>query len=272
VYALNRATGRTEWTEPIASGGGQIACAGAPAVRNGLVYTAWPTLKALYADTGRPLWERSDLQASYSMCSPAVSGRRAYVAVGAGAPYYTKHGLYAVERTSGRTLWFAATGDTYFSSPSVAGGVVYVVGATTEGVGPKVLYAFDGATGKRLWRRFVGRSRWITVGIPAVARGVVFYPSPDGWLYALGARTGSVLWRARVGHTDASAAVANGVVYVVGARDVLTAFRATDGDVLWRSRLPSKEMLVWIPSPIIASGSVYAATRAGVLLAFRVPR
>jgi outer membrane protein assembly factor BamB len=63
-----------------------------------------------------------------------------------------------------------------YSSPAVAGGVVYV--GSYDGH----VYALDAKTGERLWRYQTGDE---VVSSPAVAGGVVYVGSWDDYLYAL---------------------------------------------------------------------------------------
>jgi quinohemoprotein ethanol dehydrogenase len=83
------------------------------------------------------------------------------------------------------------------ATPVVIGGVMY-----TSGVAGRA-YAFDAATGKQLWR-FEPRvdmqvNRTVCCDMAnrgvAVARGKVFVSALDGWMYALDARTGEVVWK-----------------------------------------------------------------------------
>ncbi len=54
------------------------------------------------------------------------------------------------EPTAGDLVWRYETGDGVYSSPAVAGGVVYV------GSGDRYLYALDAATGDLVWRYQTG--------------------------------------------------------------------------------------------------------------------
>jgi outer membrane protein assembly factor BamB len=62
-----------------------------------------------------------------------------------------------------------------FSSPAVAGGVVYAGSADGN------LYALDAATGARLWSAATGGSVYAS---PAVTNGTVYVGSTDGNVYA----------------------------------------------------------------------------------------
>ena len=103
--------------------------------------------------------------------------------------------------------WSYATGNSVYSSPAVANGLVYV------GSDDDKLYALDAVTGSLKWSYATGES--IGESSPAVANGVVYVGSFDGKLYALDAVTGALKWSYTTGNgIDSSPAVANGVVYV----------------------------------------------------------
>jgi outer membrane protein assembly factor BamB len=121
------------------------------------------------------------------------------------------------------------------ASPTVVGGVVYI------GAEDGYFYAVSEADQAVLWSRFLGidpglkstgscvtRTKGIT-GTAAVARDPstgklrVYVNAPDGYLYALDASTGKVIWKGVVGIPSAtendyyawgSPLVANGEVYV----------------------------------------------------------
>ncbi len=89
---------------------------------------------------------------------------------------------------------------------------------------------------------------------PAVANGIVYFGSRDGYLYALDAQTGDKLWQFETGSwIDSSPAVANGVVYF-GSNDAkLYALDAQTGDKLWEF---AAEYAIK-SSPAVADGIVY---------------
>jgi outer membrane protein assembly factor BamB len=68
----------------------------------------------------------------------------------------------------------------------------------------------------------------------AVADGVVYVSTYDGYVYALSASSGAKLWRNKVGIGGiTSSAVANGVVYVSESNGNVYALSARTGDILW---------------------------------------
>ena len=89
--------------------------------------------------------------------------------------------LLCDERLDGRGQVESDLTGRSFSSPAVAGGVVYYGDATGEGMGGR-LYALDALTGKQLWSFDVPAGVFSS---PVVLNGVVYFTSTDGSLYAL---------------------------------------------------------------------------------------
>jgi outer membrane protein assembly factor BamB len=187
-----------------------------------------------------------------------------------------------------KTAWTAAPGiGSVGTSPAVAGGVVYVGSASTF-----KLYAFSaaGTTGcsgtpktcQPLWTAATGG---IALSSPAVAGGVVYFPSADGHLYAFSAagttgcsgtpKTCQPLWTAAIasiGQGFSSPAVAGGVVYV-NANTTLYAFSATG--TTGCSGTPKVCTPLWtatgaggVSPPAVAGGVVYTGVGDGNLYAF----
>jgi outer membrane protein assembly factor BamB len=85
-----------------------------------------------------------------------------------------------------RVKWKFHTKGMVFSSPAIAGGVVYV------GSNDGNLYAVDLASGTQKWK-FATKSR--IPSSPAVADGVVYFVSYDGSLYAVNVADGKMKWK-----------------------------------------------------------------------------
>ena len=205
--------------------------------------------------------------------SPAVSGGVVFVESRDGA-------IHAVSAATGRRLWRVPTGpdlpypwghesgERYFSSPAVAGGLVIA------GAGDGDVYALAPATGVIRWRAHTeGRVR----GSPAVADGKVVVGSYDGRVYAFDLRTGKRVWRYDTEGTtlfsgnfgydrrsiQSSPAIAGGTVYV-GARDgFLYAVDLATGALKWRY----DHHISWvIGSPAVAEGMLYVGSSDAAFL------
>jgi outer membrane protein assembly factor BamB len=266
LYAFDLATGTERWRVGVAGlGGGYL---GAPVVRDGRVVVQRGGLAAFSVEDGRRFWSRPEL--GCFGCSPALSHRFIYAAADAGSFDPVRPGLYALDPPTGVTRWIAAARPRQsFASPVVARRTVVVPGYRGEGVRSLSLDAFDAITGRLRWSTPIGRAKWLSFSSPAVARGVVFYPSTDRWLYAIELASGRVLWRREMGITDSSPAVANGVVYLVDGAESLIALDAASGETLWwapllRSRLAAS----FVGSPAISDGRIHVGSTGGRVYAF----
>jgi eukaryotic-like serine/threonine-protein kinase len=206
--------------------------------------------------------------------SPAVNGGRVYFGSYDG-------NFYALDARTGEQKWkFATAGehrftarhihgaepaaesmpdpfDFFLSSPTVAGGMVYV------GSGDGNVYALDAESGVSRWKFQTGN---VVHASPAVAYDTVYIGSWDSFFYALDAKTGRERWRFKTGEDPAisnqvgiqsSAVVADGIVYF-GCRDAnLYALDAATGAKLWA--FPNKGSWV-ISTPIVRDGTLYFAT------------
>ncbi|SFG44514.1 quinohemoprotein ethanol dehydrogenase [Novosphingobium sp. CF614] len=140
------------------------------------------------------------------------------------------------------------------ATPVVIDGVMYTSGTAGRA------YAFDAATGKELWRfepevdmQFNRTAccdmvnRGVAVAPDGKGGGKVFVATLDGWLYALDARTGAVVWKAdfiedrRKGDNSTGAPEVAGDVVVIGmagaeydVRGYVTALDLETGKLRWR--------------------------------------
>jgi outer membrane protein assembly factor BamB len=177
-----------------------------------------------------------------------------------------------------------------FASPTVVGGVAYI------GAMDGYFYAISETTHQALWSDFLG----VLVNPPLICGGGtsgiistatvakdpatgllrVYVFSPDGYLYALDAASGAVVWK---GHVDTpnpptadyyswgSPLVANGNVYIGSSADCGTpvvsagvfGFNQTTGTEFasWRSLVPGvRGASVWSSVGAAADGSILATT------------
>jgi outer membrane protein assembly factor BamB len=249
LYALDAATGAKLWSfnagTPIVN---------APAVVNGVVYLGAGALYALSASDGRQLWSGLATAAGVS-ASPAVSGGRVFVGAYTpgvrGTPNFYAFNSAGCGAAYCSPLWSAVVGlpapavgelDGIQSSAAVDQGSVYV------GAPDGNLYALDPSNGAVRWAGPTHGSQ-ITAqqpnptpiaSSPAVANGVVYVTSFDGYLYAYptsGCATTACPWLFAAsldgglgnGHvsncwntTTSSPVVVNGFVYVGGCTQTYT--------------------------------------------------
>jgi outer membrane protein assembly factor BamB len=276
VYALDAETGTTLWSYST----GQAVYVSSPSVANGIVYIGSEdsNVYALNARTGAKIW--SYTTGGYVLSSPTVANGVVYVgsfdgklyALNArtGATVWTFNGgsessavvssgvLYfgsgneviSLNAATGSLLWSYATGNTVFSSPAVANGVVYV------GSYDNHVYALNASTGTLIWSYPTNSNVYSS---PAVAKGIVYVASEDGTLYALNAITGAKVWSYTTGtFAYSSPVVANGVVYI-GAEDTnLYALSAKDGTNLWTYAIRGVDA-----PPTVVNGTLYVALYDG---------
>jgi len=229
--------------------------------------------------------------------SPIVIGDKVYIASNTGG---SGNGLYALNATTGALIWHQTTaaGEAFNASAAVAGGAVYVVGSTG------IAYAFNAAKGTFMWSQQLaspgysgpvvvdgviyvasgisiyalsttGSIMWSTAtgaqiraDSLAVVNGRVFAASTDGYVYALNASTGAVIWtyflQAAIYTTPA---VANGIVYAAAVNGGIYALRAANGAYLWNAN--PGEGTEFDSSPAVAGGVVYiSSTESNELYAF----
>lgn len=135
------------------------------------------------------------------------------------------------------------------ATPVVVDGVMYASGNLGR------VYALDAATGRQLWTFTpevdMQANRYACCdqanrGL-ALAQGKVFVGALDGWLYALDAKTGRLVWKANTiadgkrSHTITGAPEVAGNMVVIGnggadydGRGYVTAYRINDGSQAWR--------------------------------------
>jgi outer membrane protein assembly factor BamB len=148
--------------------------------------------------------------------SPAWSGQRrleydhAYHPVVFGGLVFfgssTDHKVYALDATTGKTVWTFFTDAPVRVAPAAGEHGLYV------GSDDGVLYCLDLKSGKLKWKilgagkddRIMGNdrliSRWPVRGGPAIHDGVVYFaagiwPTEGLYVYAVNARSGKVIWR-----------------------------------------------------------------------------
>ncbi len=122
------------------------------------------------------------------------------------------------------------------------------------------------SNGSLLWRFNTGDK---IRSSPAVTNGVVYQGANDGYVYALNASTGSVIWQyaAASSGVESSPAIIGGIVYVGylwdGHNGYVIALNATTGTLIWRFATNSGIE----SSPAIVNGIVYIGSFYGFIYA-----
>jgi outer membrane protein assembly factor BamB len=91
---------------------------------------------------------------------------------------------------------------------------------------------------------------------------MVFIGSKDGFVYALGTKTGELRWKTRTGDVVTSPVVfSEGVVYVQSGGTM--ALEGATGKIIWRAGLGGSVQ----GAPVVAEGVVYIAGGGGEVYA-----
>src|SRR6266581_3196672 len=172
VLALNAATGEENWFFPTA---GSVAASPAIAGPRLIAPSKDGNVYAINRATGTLAWQA---QVDAGISSPAVSGSTVFVGGGA----FGGNGLVvALDVTTGVRRWsFAPNGPVQASITYADGKVLF---ATNSAHG--TVYALHATTGSLVWSFEPSPAEYI-LGSPVVADGVVFAPSDNGHVYALG--------------------------------------------------------------------------------------
>jgi outer membrane protein assembly factor BamB len=180
---------------------------------------------------GRKRWEYIVTRASHGIHStPAVGGN--YVCVG------TYHGyISCLHRADGRPLWFRRVGDAVGSSPLVHGGVIFAsVETTGRPEGYEV--ALRLSDGKLIWRSPYFGNQSHSSPTLAPAERLLMVGDNKNFLNALRLDDGSVAWRADLGgEVKSTAMVHGGRVFATSRAGWLFALEAATGKIVWKQAL-----------------------------------
>ena len=255
---------------------------GSPVVSGGRVFLALEdraTVKggiagviAADAVTGAVLWR---VATAYSVAhSVAVSGSTVVFQEVDGT-------VHAVDAATGTEKWRTRLEDSVapvWESHWISGAPVIDGSVVWAGYAPAQV-ALELATGKPLWvSKPHGREAFTSYASMSVASDgtsdrVLLVPSLHDGLRAYGLKGAgptagtprpALLWTSKTRHrVGSSLAVANGTIYYPGGMH-LVAVDALTGKTKWKSELPAG----WhVSTPLVADGTVYAATARGTLVA-----
>jgi eukaryotic-like serine/threonine-protein kinase len=151
--------------------------------------------------------------------------------------------------------WSFKTGGKIWSSPAVAGGVVYI------GSDDNSVYALNALTGTKIWSH--GTSGDVRSS-PTVWRGMVFVGSDDNKILALNTLTGDKVWNYKIsGDVGRASPLVSGTTVYIGAQDGnLYALNALTGNLRWQLNT----WAVW-GAPAIAGNTLYVGSDKSVLYA-----
>jgi eukaryotic-like serine/threonine-protein kinase len=164
--------------------------------------------------------------------------------------------LFAVQESTGQTLWTYKVSSWVDSTPAVVNNMVYF------GSNDGYFYALNAHTGQKVW------SYNVTYPIrssPAVVDGKVYFGCEDYKVYCLRADTGKKVWvKATNGSVTSSPTMVNGVLFVGSADGNLYGIDARHGHQ--RLRIDTGKIVSC--SPAVAGDTVYfVTTEANVIAA-----
>jgi eukaryotic-like serine/threonine-protein kinase len=260
LYAVNAADRAALWRFPT---GRDIESS--PVVADGVVYVGSDDgyLYAIEAHTGQLKWKFS--AGARVMSDPAVANGVIYFTgqvqtspAGVDHVDFAGH-IYALDSANGELKWtFKPPGD--MQTPVVADGMVYSVRASDAAIGPAVVYALDGRSGKVIWQQSP-EPLLSTLSVPVVANGYLYTGSDrTGTLYALDARTGKQSWAFGRTPQALSPSVVGSIVYFGSPDNTLYALDGASGQLQWKLATPSE---AWAP-PVFDGKTLYVATERQV--------
>jgi len=184
----------------------------------------------------------------YRPIDPFINGKVQVIAAHGLLYVSTARGLYALEADDGDIAWVYPTELPLGHSPTVVGDTLYVGGYDRQihaiAAHPDLsALPVDGETGYRVNDRVLWTFSQAEAGFetnPLVVDGVLYAGSRDGWLYALDATTGDLVWKYQSdGPVLFSAAYSDDLIYFASNDAHAYALDANDGQLVWRSgRLP----------------------------------
>ena len=183
--------------------------------------------------------------------SPAVVGSQVYISAAQGSFFSSGGAVYCVDADSGVNRWRYDTPIQIFSSPTVAGGRVYV-GEGFHQDADCHLHCLDANDGRPIWR-FKTASH--VESTPFITQGKVYFGAGGDGVYCLDALEGQVIWHYPSIHVDMSPAVWKDKVYFgTGYGEYrIYAVDANSGVEIWSKRV---DYPVW-GSPSVDGDTVF---------------
>ena len=171
----------------------------------------------------------------------------------------TARGLYALNPTTGDTVWRFDTELPLGNSPTVHNGILYVGGYDRK------LHALNAVTGAHLWSYDGAKAGYDTN--PLVIDNKVVLGNRDGYMYAIGVHgspnQGLLLWKFKAdGPIHLSASYKNGVIFFAANDNHAYAISVSNGALIWKSaKLPGDGyQSYW---PVIYQDKVIFAAASG---------
>lgn len=197
---------------------------------NGIIYALQINLPhiicAIEVASGDELWCREiPSVASLPLFVPAVND--SFLLVGGQGG----EGLYALDRMTGDSVWFAPMGSLLHKAPVIDADHVYITTGMNE------LVCLDIRTGDIIWTR----EGVLSNAIPVVDDNNLYYSDFDS-AYALNKVSGDLFWSKPInGHLFPSIAIMDSVLFV-GNPAQINCFYSQTGDLKWQIDLEGKTL------------------------------
>jgi len=173
--------------------------------------------------------------------------------------------LYALNAITGAQIWNFSVGHQVWSTPCVSGGVVYT------GADDGYVYALNATTGALIWEYniYAGavplyqfQATWQPRSSPLVANGMVYVGALNGWMYALNAQTGGLVWSYatydplafwdnNASAIGGSPSYDQGMIFFQSINRNTYALNATNGALIWNYTEPE------LPSSTLNANIIY---------------
>lgn len=198
LYCLNAANGRQLWnfdtTAPVRS---------RPFVTNELIIFGSDSGEIVAAElSGSRKWS---YRAKRAIMSSPVVDQENICYFGSSDMF-----VYAVDASSGYSIWRFRTNGPIISSPAIGSGSLYI------GSADGFLYCLSTQSGRERWRFKTDKP---IVASPVLARGVVYVGGTDNAFYALNADSGRELWRFTANGPITSAPYISRELILIGSMD-----------------------------------------------------
>ena len=197
---------------------------------------------------------------------PILAGPRLFLTKNNGA-------LYAASKRTGKVVWKKKVGFLAAASPAYHANRVFVVMLERgKGIRKGSVTALNARTGKVLWERDLP-SRSESSPVIDGQRGVLYFGSENGTIYALKTSSGAVVWTSKVsGAVKSGLALADGKLYFGDYAGRVHALRARDGSRAWSTGTSGARFGLssgnFYSTPAVAYGRVYIGNTDGRIYSF----
>lgn len=268
-YALDARTGRVLWYHRTVGNAHKGIV-----YSQGVLFTAGGGghLRAMDPTTGRTIWKVFDGGVTSAAQPLVVDG---LVVNPAGGPSFTS--LWAFNRRTGTLVW-RLRGANADNAPTYGHGLIYITNAlpfTVDGhhMARNVYIAVDATTGHVVWRYAAPLGPFppaYAAPVSTLHDGILYcVSSMVPYVMALNARTGRLLWRARLLAPSHSApTVYHGYAFVADYAGHLYTLNASTGQILAQRKIGGHVG----PQPVaLVHGTVYLTSYTGNVLALADP-